>query len=812
MQDIEQIIGQLSFEEKVSLLAGRDLWHTVSIDRLAIPSIRVSDGPNGVRGAFGNIESTSACTPVGIALGATWNPDLVREIGMLLGEEAKTKDVQLVLGPTVNIHRSPLAGRNFECFSEDPFLSGELAAGYIAGVQSVGVGACIKHFVCNDQETDRFNISVEIDRRTLHEIYLEPFRKAIKMASPWAVMTAYNRVNGVHASENHYLLHSVLRRKWGYDGLILSDWFGTYSEKVVDGELDLEMPGPPRWMQLDLVRTAIQTGRIEIDHINSKVRRILSLSQRSEKMPHSDAQMERSEDRSHHQKIIRRAGQEAIVLLKNDSVLPIDLNRIHSIAVIGENAHYLQILGGGSSFVAPHYVISPLEGIQRKVGDQSQVGYAPGCFIHKSLPNPAPDTLFTEEGMPGLSMDFFDNTELAGTPAYQLTTKRFHFGWFDRSVPKVSQEGFSVRLSGYFMPKESGKHILGLNLVGWGRLEIGDKEIINTWDISEPEGEWTKEIELQAGEKYPINIDYKWQGDTKWRMLSFGHLPPQSTDLLGEAIDLACQADLAIVVAGLTSEWEAEGFDRPNMRLPYGTDELIEKIASVNPRTVVVLNCGSPVEMPWLDQVAGVLQMWYDGQEQGNALADILFGDVSPSGKLPITFPRKCEDNPSFDNFPGKNGEVNYQEGLEVGYRHYESKGIDPLFHFGYGLSYTSFDLFDLRVKKLQDGLGKLYAYVKVKNSGDYLGQEVVQLYVRKIVENNNPSMKQLRAFRKVLIEPQETVQLEFVLDSEAFWHYDVDADGWIVNSGTYEIIIGTSSSDERLVSKISISSDNFPV
>ncbi|QRN84020.1 glycoside hydrolase family 3 C-terminal domain-containing protein [Chloroflexota bacterium] len=812
MLDIGQLIEQLSFEEKISFLAGQDLWHTVGLDQLAISSIRVSDGPNGVRGAFGNIESTSACTPVGIALGATWNPDLARDIGMLLGEEAKTKDVQLVLGPTVNIHRSPLAGRNFECYSEDPFLSGEMAAAYITGIQSVGVGACIKHFVCNDQETDRFNVSVNIDRRTLHEIYLEPFRKAIKAASPWAVMTAYNRVNGVHASENHYLLNSVLRTEWGYDGLILSDWFGTYSGRIIDGELDLEMPGPSRWMQTEQVQAAIEAGRIDIEHINSKVKRILSLAQRSGILAHSDVHAERSVDSLDHRKIIRQAGQEAIVLLKNDSVLPIDLNRIHSIAVIGENAYYPQILGGGSSSVAPHYIVSPLEGIRIRVGEQTQVDYAPGCFIHKSLPNPAIDTLITREGAEGLSMAFFDNAELAGTPAYQLTTKRVHFGWFDRSVPKVSQDRFSVRLSGYFVPKVSGKHIFGLNLVGWGRLEIAHKEIINTWDLSSPEGEWTKEVDLQAGEKYPIKIEYKWQGDTKWRMLSFGHLPPHSNDLLGEAIEIAAKADLAIVVAGLTNEWEAEGFDRPNMRLPGDQDDLIDKIASVNPRTVVVLNCGSPVEMPWLDHVAGVLQMWYDGQEQGNALADILFGDVSPSGKLPITFPSKCEDNPSFGNFPGKNGKVIYQEGLEVGYRYYGSMGITPLFHFGYGLSYTSFDLFDLKIEYPQIGRGELSVSVKVKNSGEYPGKEVVQLYVRELSQDSMSSMKQLRAFRKVLVAPQETVPLEFKLDAEAFWHYDVNAEGWTVDSGTYAIIIGTSSVDERLVNKITISDDLFSV
>ncbi|MBG0771817.1 MAG: glycoside hydrolase family 3 C-terminal domain-containing protein, partial [Anaerolineaceae bacterium] len=527
--------------------------------------------------------------------------------------------------------------------------------------------------------------------------------------------------------------------------------------------------------------------------------------QRSEPATLLDGAAERSVDAPAHRKVIRQAGQEAIVLLKNNAILPLDPAQVKSIAVIGENAYYPQILGGGSSSVAPHYVISPLNGIRNRAGTQINVTYAPGCFIHQSLPSPTLDTLLTAEGAPGLLMEFFDNDALEGAPAYSLITKKVHIGWFDRSVPEVSQDKFSVRLSGYFVPKQSGRHTLGLKLVGWGKMAVGNKVIVNTWDANTPEGEWLAEIDLQAGTRYPISIEYKWTGDTRWRMLSFGHLPPHADDLMGEAIGKAEKADLAIVVAGLTNEWESEGFDRPNMRLPGEQDALIKAIAGVNPNTIVVLNCGGPVEMPWLPDVAGVVQMWYDGQEQGNGLADILFGDVSPSGKLPITFPEKYEDNPSYENFPGKYGKVFYEEGVNVGYRFYDSQGVKPLFPFGFGLSYTRFDLFDLRIVENDRGQNEISVKVKVKNIGDYPGKEVVQLYVREQVNNNDPCPKQLRSFQKISLAPQKTAEIEFVLDREAFWRFDVRKDAWSIRPGSYEIIIGHSSVDERLVSTIEI-------
>lgn len=806
MSDLKTLIQQMTFEEKTSLLAGADLWHTAPIKRLGIPALRLTDGPNGARGAFGNLESTSACTPVGIALGATWNSDLVEQIGKVLGEETKSKGAQILLAPTVNMHRSPIAGRNFECFSEDPFLSGEIATAYIKGVQSQGVGACIKHFVCNDQEFERFSISAEVEERPLREIYLEPFRRAIAAAKPWAVMSAYNRINGIHAAENENLLKNILREEWGFEGIIISDWNGTYSANTAAGELDLEMPGPARWMDAEHIRAALEAGRLTEDDLDKKVHRVLTTIRRAGLFQNPGLEPERSIDKPEHRRIIREAAQEAIVLLKNEGVLPLDTEKITSVAVIGENALHSQILGGGSSAVAAHYLVSPLEGIRQHAGDKIETSYAPGCFIHKGLPAPGAELLSTVEDGIGLTLEFFDNLDLSGQPAYSLESKHVQFGWFDDCVPGVSQDRFSVGLSGYFTPKVSGVHTFGLNMVGWGRLILEGKKLIDTWELPDPNGQRITQIEMQAGQKYALRVEYKWEGDPHWRSLALGYLPPHPDDLLAEALDLAKRSDVVIVIAGMTSEWESESFDRPDMLLPGAQNKLIKEIAKVNQNVIVVLNCGSPVEMPWVDQVSAVLQLWYDSQEQGNALADILFGDVSPSGKLPMTFPKHLQDNPSYINFPGENGKVFYGEGIFVGYRYYEKKGIQPLFPFGHGLSYTNFEYRNLQLDKESISLDdRVHFSLEVKNSGTCFSKEVIQVYVRAINASVSRPEKELKTFKKISLEPGETHKIKFSLDREAFWFYDPDKKGWQVNSGEYEILIGASSSDIRLSKRVSI-------
>src|SRR5215208_3678740 len=408
MSRIDDLLSQMTLDEKISMLAGADLWHSVPVPRLGIPQFKTTDGPNGARGAWGNMGPESVATPVGIALGATWNPDLVQKVGNVLADELEAKGAHILLAPTVNIHRTPIAGRNFECYSEDPFLSGMLASAYIKGIQDKGKGACIKHFVANDQEFERKSISAEVDERTLREIYLEPFRIAIRNSNPWAVMSAYNRVNGTYACENDHTLNDILKGEWGYKGIVMSDWFGTYDRDVPNSGLDLEMPGSARWMSEELVQKALDNGTLTIEALDGKVRRLLGVLERAGLFGQPELTPERGEDKPQHRHIIRAAAREAIVLLKNNGTLP--LKKVKSIAVIGPYANAAQILGGGSSSVTPHYVVTPFEGIKNRAG-KIKVEYAPGCHIYKNLPAPAPETLSTADGGTGLSLKLFNGTE-----------------------------------------------------------------------------------------------------------------------------------------------------------------------------------------------------------------------------------------------------------------------------------------------------------------------------------------------------------------------------------------------------------------
>lgn len=808
MSRIDNLLEQMTLDEKISMLAGADLWHSAAVPRLGIPQFKTTDGPNGARGAWGSMGAPSVATPIGAALGATWNPDLVEKVGNVLADELKAKGAHILLAPTVNIHRTPIAGRNFECYSEDPFLSGMIASAYIKGIQDHNVGACIKHFIANDQEYERFSISSEVDERTLREIYLEPFRIAIRNANPWAVMSSYNRINGTYACQYNHSLLEILKGEWGYEGIVMSDWFGTYDEAVPSSGLDLEMPGPARWMSNKVVRKAIANGSVTEAVINDKVRRLLGVLEKANLFENPMLQPEQGKDKPQHRRIIRQAAQEAIVLLKNDGTLPLK-KAVRSIAVIGPYANAAQILGGGSSSVAPHYVITPFEGIKNRAGKNIKVDYAPGCFIHKNLPAPAPETLSTADGRIGLNLSLFNGTAWFGDAVYSETTTRVQHGWFYTSVPNVDQESFSMRMEGFFTPKETGTHTLSLSAVGWGKLYLDDKLIINHLSETDMGKQLTAEIKLDGGKAYPIKMEYYWQGNPRWRGVSIGHQPPHSKDLIGDAVKLAKKADLVVLVASLNGEWESEGFDRVDMKLPGAQNELIERVAKANKNTIVVLNVGSPTEMPWIEKVPAVIQLWYNSQEQGNALADILFGDENPSGKLPTTFPIRLQDNPAYINYPGENGKVLYGEGIFVGYRYYDKKQVAPLFPFGHGLSYTTFEYGNLRIsKKAVMPNDTLQVKVDVTNTGKVIGKEIVQLYVRDVKSTFARPEKELKAFKKVELNPKQTKTITFTLDREAFWYFNSTRNAWATEAGEFEILIGASSRDMRLSGNITLEAE----
>ena len=508
-----------------------------------------------------------------------------------------------------------------------------------------------------------------------------------------------------------------------------------------------------------------------------------------------------------------RRGETIVLLANKNNALPLERPKVKTIAVIGELACWANVMGGGSSQVTPHYVISPLEGIRaRAQASNIRVEYAIGCFIHKHLPAVLSSNLLSEDNQRGLTLSVFDNPDLSHPPAYTEVTDRLDIGWFDKSAKNVDQEHFSLTLTGFFVAQEVGIHSFSLSSIGQARVYMDGKVLIDNWDSYAHGAEKIVKENFNVGQKVNIKVEYRCDGNRFWRSLRLGHLPPHSENLMDEAVALAKKSDVAVIVAGLNSEWEAEGFDRVNMELPGEQNELIKRVTIANPHTIVVLNTGSPVSMPWIKDVAGIVEQWYNSQECGNALADILFGDVNPSGKLPTTFPVRYEDNPAAINYPGENGEVVYGEGLFVGYRYYDAKKLEPLFPFGHGLSYTSFEYSDLKLSAdrftEENGLDVSF---NVRNSGKRAGQEVVQIYVHDMQSNLRRPEKELKAFHKVSLNMGETKTISIHLDKEAFWYYDPAKGGWIVEPGEFEIIVGASSRDLRLSARAELVSSHPP-
>lgn len=808
---IESLLSQMTLEEKVSLVAGVDFWRTVPIERLEIPSMKVTDGPNGARGEGSAGKVPSACFPVGVALGATWNPDLIERVGESLADEVRAKGAHILLAPTVNIHRSPLAGRNFECYSEDPYLTARAAVAYIKGLQNKKVGACIKHFVANDSEYQRNSISSEVTERALREIYLYPFMVAMGEVKPWSIMSSYNRINGVYAAENAYTLTEILKGEWGFEGIVMSDWFGTQSTvDSANNGLDLEMPGPAKWMG-DALLQAIRDGLVTEATLDDKVRRLLRtmiLTGVFERPANSD---ETTADSPEQRALLREAEGEAIVLLKNDNaVLPLDPGKVKKLAVIGPNAKVAQVMGGGSAHVEPYYKVTPYEGVINRAGTAVQVEYAIGCTNHKRLPLIDP-ALIHSGGTPGFLVEYFNSLDLSGEVVYTETHPRSEMMWVQVAPGPVNDEMFSVRMTTQYTAEETGSYTFSLSSSGLSRLFVNGAKLIDIWEDApvedlggRPKTDSEISINLTAGETYTLTVEYcKHKVEITWAGLRLGCLTPVPDDAVQRAAKLAADSDTAVVFAGLSEEWESEGFDRPDMELPGKQVELIEAVAAANPNTIVVLNIGSPIDMPWLDKVAGLVIAWFGGQELGNAVADVLFGDVNPSGKLPTTFPKRLEDTPAYINYPGENGQVFYGEGIFVGYRYYDIKKVEPLFPFGHGLSYTTFEYSNLKADAEK-------VTVDVKNTGKRAGKEVVQLYIRDVQTSVARPEKELKRYQKVLLQPGETQTITFTLDHMALAYYDTRRKGWLAEAGDFEVLVGSSSADIRLTARFTLTESTF--
>jgi beta-glucosidase len=807
---IDSILDRMTLEEQVSLLSGDDFWTTVPVERLGVPKVKVTDGPNGARGAgslVGGVEA--ACFPVAISLGATWNPELVRRMGVALARQARSKGASILLAPTINIQRSGLNGRNFECYSEDPLLTAELAVAYVQGVQSQGIAATVKHFAGNESEVERQTMSSDIDERTMREIYLPPFEQTVKRGKAMAFMSAYNKVNGVYASENHWLLTEVLRQEWGFDGVVMSDWFGSRTTtETVNAGLDLEMPGPTRDRGDKLV-AAVRDGKVKAETVREAARRMLLLLERVgafEKTPDlSESFLDLEEDRA----LIRRLGAEGAVLLKNDGVLPLEKTSLDRIAILGPNAASARIMGGGSAQIASSYAISPLQGIQAALLNANSLHHAVGCR-HNRL---------TELLMGEIRVEFFAGHGRSGQPLHVETAGKGEFFWFDLPEKRLDPTNFSARLTTTFTPEESGDHVFGMTNAGLARLYVDDKLVVDGHDgwtrgenyFGTANDEQRATIALEEGQSYRIRIDYdtpEASGEGIYiTAVRFGVEKPLGAAAIEEAVEIARNADVALVFVGRDGEWDTEGLDLPDLRLPGHQDELVRRVAAVNAKTVVVLQTGGPIEMPWLDQVAAVIQFWYPGQELGNAVADVLFGDVEPGGRLPQTFPKALRDNSAITadaaTYPGKDGHVHYAEGVFVGYRHHDTRGIAPLFPFGYGLGYTDFLWGEAKISSHEMGPEGITISIDIQNVGSRTGSELVQLYVRSPKTKVERPDKELRSFAKLTIPAGETGAATLKIEPRDLSYYDVEALAFRADAGTYEIVLATDASDIKSVTQV---------
>ena len=806
---VESILGKMTFEEKIDMLGGVDGFFVRDVPRLGLPRLKMADGPLGVRN-YGPATAMAG----GVSLAATWDTPLAERVGTEIGRDARAKGVHFLLGPGVNIYRSPTNGRNFEYFGEDPFLASRIAVGYIRGVQSQGVSATVKHFMGNNSEFDRHNTDSLIDERTAREIYMPTFEAAVKEAHVGAIMDSYNLVNGAHASQNQHILTDVAKGEWNFDGLIMSDWFATYDGvAAANAGQDLEMPSG-FFMNRQTLMPAVREGRVSQATIDEHVRRILRTAIRFGWLDREqlDASIPRFNQQGRQAAL--QAAREGMVLLKNDgNLLPLNRGRIKSILVVGPDAYPAVPVGGGSAGVQPFAAVSFLEGLGNTLGPSVRVLYQRGI---PSLSELAEATNFTNaaaNGQPGLRAEFFKTEDLQGQPVATRTERHINYGPGARaSLPEGTT---SSRWTGYYTPQAAGTHDIFVQSTGedggYNRLYVDDKLVLDNWKVSMALTGYAT-LQLDAG---PHKVVLEQHGRSGWlgAKLRLG-VVRRGSAVDAEAKQMAARADAVVVAAGFGPETESEGADR-TFGLPPGQDELIQEMAAANKNTIVVVTSGGSVDMSgWVERVPALIEAWYPGQEGGTALAEVLFGDVNPSGRLPVTFERRWEDNPVHDSYYPAAGtnRVEYKEGVFVGYRGYEHNNTKPLFPFGYGLSYTTFKYGNLTVRPAAASpangasTGALYEVsFDVKNTGTREGADVAQVYVGDTHAKVARPAKELKGFAKVSLRPGETRRVSVTLDRRAFSYYDAGAKQWRADPGDFDVLVGRSSEQIELRGKLTL-------
>jgi beta-glucosidase len=802
-------LAQLSLEQKVQLMTGADIWSLYPMPDIGLRRLVTSDGPAGVRGETWDERSPSANVPSPTALAASWDPVRVERMGRLLASEARRKGVDVLLAPTVNLHRTPYGGRHFECFSEDPELTALIGTAYVAGLQAEGVAATVKHFVANDSETDRFSVNALVDERVLRELYLTPFERIVA-AGVWAVMAAYNKVNGTTMTENP-LQRDVLKREWGFDGVIMSDWYATRSVGAAGEDLlDLAMPGPESpWTEWLL--EAVQTGKISESAVDGHVLRILRLAARVGALDGLEAATPPARRWSDEEVTaeLRASAAAGMVLIKNDGLLPLTASSLQ-VAMIGPNAVTARTLGGGSATVFPPYVVSPVEGLRAALSDETRLVYTVGVRSSDRTDIASKDVLYLPDGSgPGVQVIFFDAGDRELGRQQREAGSMLWWGPVQEGLNAGDIDHLQLRT--LLRVPESGRYSVGTSGLGEFRL-VSNGETLFDEVITLPLGADVVEgmmkppqrltaVDLEADREVPVELTYRPSGGTELGGADVVMLTVQLNiaPVLDEqaefdhAVRLATDSDVVVVVVGTNEEVESEGFDRTSLALPGRQDELVRAVAAANPRTVVVVNSGAPVLLPWIDEVATVLVSWFPGQEFGNALADVLTGAVEPGGRLPVTWPASEDGLPSGTPV---NGELPYDEGLLIGYRWYLATGRTPAFPFGHGLGYTTWTYQDIAV----DGDT---VTATVRNSGSRPGREVVEVYASRADSAVERPPLWLVGSAAVQAAAGETVEAVITVGDRNFRHWDSSAHAWTTEPGSYQLLAGRSVADLPLSAEI---------
>ena len=807
-------MARLTLEQKVRLLTGADSWALHGESAVGLRPLILSDGPAGVRGTRFDPADPSTSLPCPVALAATWDEDLVEEVAMALGREARSKGVDVLLAPTINIIRTPLSGRGFECFSEDPLLTSRIAVAYVRGVQRAGVGATAKHYVGNDSETERRSYVARISQRVLRELYLPPFEACVGEADVFMVMAAYNGVNGASMTANSVLLHDVLKSDWRFTGVVVSDWSATTTTvpSALAG-LDLVMPGPDGpWG--DKLVAAVRNGAVPEATIDDKVSRIFALARRLGGFNGSPAA---AAPELIDPALLRKATTSSFVLLSSRrGLLPLKKANMRRVALIGPNALDPQTQGGGSVRVLPAVRVQLAESLRHALGRATTVSVHQGCLTNATVPSPLDGTLRDPvSGKPGVRLEIRNPD---GKVFYDASMPSPVVTWWDGFPEAVHAAGSEVVMRAVYRPAADGLHVIGVAGVGHMRVTVNGSLLAQATSLFPGEvmelfsrpPELRVPIRLDAGREVDVDVDFR--PEKRFVTLRLGIAPHlDDEELIEQAAQAASESDIAVVVIGSAEGTESEGSDKPSMVLPGRQDELVRRVAAANPNTVVVVNAGMPVLMPWAEQVAAVIQVWFPGQAFGEALADTLLGVVEPSGRLPVTMPREEADSPVLHARP-EAGDLIYAEGLLVGYRGYDRNGVEPLFCFGHGLGYTDWSYESLTAASDSLTAGQdLPLMVTVRNDGRRAGREVVQVYLEGPDDDPSRPLRVLAAFATISARPGEHAEARLTVPARAFARFDEGLRTWVWPPGTYTLRAGRSSRDLRLSTKVELRSTAGP-